>query len=140
VKGVKRDKKDAVFSDLIRLRVNYTCENCGHCEGGKSQAIQCAHIISRKYKLVRYHPDNAFCLCASCHMNFTDHPLLFADFVREKQGSELPDIIREIAYSKRKIIKLEYEDMHKDYLKQLKAMSQKRSDGDMGRLEFEYPL
>jgi hypothetical protein len=137
---MKRDKKDTVFSDLVRLRANYICESCGHNEGGKSQAIQCAHIISRKYKLVRYHPDNAFCLCASCHMNFTDHPLLFADFVREKQGDELPDIIREIAYSKRKIIKLEYEDMYKDYRRQLKEMQLLRDNGVCGRLEFIYPL
>lgn len=137
---MKRDKKDALFSDLVRLRANYICESCGHNEGGKSQAIQCAHIISRKYVLTRYHPDNAFCLCASCHMNFTDHPLLFADFVRSKQGNELPDIIREIAYSKRKVIKPEWEDMHRDYLKQYKDMKAKRDSGEMGRIEFIYPL
>jgi hypothetical protein len=73
-------------------------------------------------------------------MNFTDHPLLFADFVRSKQGNELPDIIREIAYSKRKVIKPEWEDMHRDYLKQYKDMKAKRDSGEMGRIDFIYPL
>ena len=138
--GVKRDKYDTVFSDLIRLRTNYTCENCGYQTQGKCTSIQCAHIISRKYKLTRYHPDNAFCLCAKCHMNFTDHPLLFADFVKSKQGEELPAIIREIAYSKRKVIKLEWEDMYKDYRAQLKEMQSKRDAGEVERIDFDYPL
>lgn len=73
-------------------------------------------------------------------MNFTDHPLLFADFVREKQGQELPEIVREIAYSKRKVTAVEWNDMHKDYLQQYKDMVKKREAGCTDRIDFIYPL
>ena len=59
------------------------CENCG-----TSNALQCAHIISRKYSHTRTDLDNAFCLCASCHMTFTDNPVEFGKFTIEQIGEE----------------------------------------------------
>lgn len=138
--AVKRTKFDSIFSDLVRLRTEYTCENCGYCTGGKALDMHCAHIISRTYKLTRYHPDNAMTLCARCHDYYGKHPVQFGDFVREKQGDEMPDIIREIAHSKRKVIKLEWEDLYQDYRKQYKEMLKKRDAGETGRIDFIYPL
>ena len=51
------------------------CMNCGN-----SHALQCAHIISRKYGNTRTDLENAFCLCASYHMRFTDNPVEFGKF------------------------------------------------------------
>ena len=59
---------------------------CMHC--GNTNALQCAHIISRKYGQTRTDLDNAFCLCASCHMTFTDNPVEFGKFTIEQIGEE----------------------------------------------------
>jgi len=59
------------------------CMNCGHTD-----ALQCAHIISRKYSNTRTDLDNAFCLCASCHMTFTDNPVEFGKFTIDQIGED----------------------------------------------------
>ena len=72
-KGAKA-KADRLFSLIIRAR--------GHCEScGSTSNLQCAHIVSRRYSHTRCDQRNAFCLCAKCHMHFTDHPVEFAEFV-----------------------------------------------------------
>jgi len=73
-RGAKR-KCDVLFSQLIRARG--WCERCG-----STANLQCAHIISRRYAHTRTDLENAYCLCAGCHMFFTDHPVEFARFVR----------------------------------------------------------
>ena len=59
------------------------CMKCGN-----AHALQCAHIISRKYARTRTDLDNAFCLCASCHMYFTDNPVEFGQFTIDQIGEE----------------------------------------------------
>jgi hypothetical protein len=46
------------------------CENCG--EEGYAK-LQAAHVLSRRYAATRTDEANAFCLCARCHMRFTEH-------------------------------------------------------------------
>ena len=59
------------------------CMNCG-----TTNALQCAHIISRKYSHTRTDLNNAFCLCASCHMTFTDNPVEFGKFTIDQIGED----------------------------------------------------
>lgn len=54
-------KLDRDFS--LRVRLRNKCERCG-----KTENLQCAHIISRTYQQVRWDEDNALCLCAGCHI------------------------------------------------------------------------
>jgi hypothetical protein len=56
-----RDKADDLFAELIRSR-GY-CQRCG-----KTERLQCAHIITRIHAPTRCLPQNAWCLCAGCHM------------------------------------------------------------------------
>ncbi len=42
--------------------------------------------MSRRYAQTRTRLDNAFCLCAGCHMHFTEWPLSFATFVEQHIG------------------------------------------------------
>lgn len=58
------------------------CESCG-----STIAIQCAHIIGRKYNRTRTDLNNAFCLCGHCHAIFTDFPMRFAAFVKQTIGT-----------------------------------------------------
>lgn len=49
--------------------------------------LQWAHIIPRGYHSVRWDEDNAFCLCSSCHMYYTYHPIEWEEFVVRKIGA-----------------------------------------------------
>ena len=59
---------------------------CMKCNS--THALQCAHIISRKYSQTRTDLNNAFCLCASCHMYFTDNRVDFGKFTIDQIGEE----------------------------------------------------
>ena len=84
---MKRDKRDAVFSLLIRERSNWTCERCGcYVPEGERQRLHCSHIVSRKYRRLRWEPLNAVSHCAMCHSHLTDRPHEFGRWVDEKLG------------------------------------------------------
>ncbi len=72
-------KATSLHSRIVRARG--ACENCGRTEN-----LQCAHVVSRRYAQTRTRLDNAFCLCAGCHMHFTEWPLSFATFVEQQIG------------------------------------------------------
>ena len=77
-KGAK-GRATRLHAQIVRARGE--CESCG-----STNALQCAHIISRKYARTRTMLENAFCLCASCHMTFTDNPVDFSQFVLDRIG------------------------------------------------------
>ena len=68
---------DRLFSLLIR-----EAGKCFKCQS--TYHLQCAHIISRTYKAIRYNPDNALCLCQKCHFYYTYHYIEWEDFIDEK--------------------------------------------------------
>jgi len=57
---------DRIFSQLVRIRG--ACQRCG-----SPKNLQCAHVISRRYSATRCLPDNAWCLCATCHFHVDQH-------------------------------------------------------------------
>lgn len=66
-------KADAAFSRYIRDR-DGKCMGAGsgpRCSG----ALQCAHIISRRYRAIRWDEANAMALCQAHHMFWTHRPL-----------------------------------------------------------------
>lgn len=79
-KGAKA-KADKYFSQLVRSRG--ACQSCG-----KTENLQCAHIISRRFSHTRCEPSNAYCLCAGCHHYYTDHPVAWGQFVLGKMGED----------------------------------------------------
>lgn len=134
---VKRDKYDAVFSDLIRERANYTCEACGtHIPEGNRQAAHCAHIAGRKNQATRYDSDNAVCLCAKHHFYYTDHPLEFAEWLKYYLGETRYEIVRDKANRIKKWGKGEKDEMLKHYRAELKRLRKLREQGETGFLEF----
>jgi hypothetical protein len=79
----KGDKGKATRLHALIVRSYGKCMKCGN-----EHALQCAHIISRKYANTRTDLDNAFCLCASCHMYFTDNPVEFGTWTLDQIGEE----------------------------------------------------
>lgn len=133
--GIKRDKYDAIFSDLIRERANWTCEYCGIKVEGRS--AHCAHIHGRKSQATRYDPDNAVCLCAKDHYYFTDHPTEFTRWLENYLGEGHLDILREKVNRIKKWYKGEKDEMLKHYKEQKKSLKEKRDEGEIGRIDFE---
>jgi len=54
---------------------------------GCTVGLQCAHIISRSYRSVRWSEDNAMPLCARAHVYYTHHPLEWEAFVLENMSA-----------------------------------------------------
>ena len=79
----KGDKGKATRLHALITRSYGKCMKCGN-----THALQCAHIISRKYGHTRTDLENSFCLCASCHMYFTDNPVDFGHFTIDQIGEE----------------------------------------------------
>src|SRR3990167_3235983 len=65
---------DKLFSQLIRSR-----GKCQRCFSDKN--LQCAHVVSRVNKHLRWNEDNALSLCLRCHI-FWMHksPLEFSEW------------------------------------------------------------
>ncbi len=41
--------------------------------------LQCAHVVSRRYRATRWVKENAVALCAAHHLYWTHHPLEWMD-------------------------------------------------------------
>lgn len=95
---------DRLFSPFIKNRD-------GGCVIGRMGAtdcwgpLECAHLLRRGFKAVRWDPRNAVTLCAGHHTFMTEHPLVWADWreqyagpvtmrdlLRRAYGGEKPDV------------------------------------------------
>jgi len=131
---VKLDKRDKLFSVLVREGAAQRCEACGATE-----ALTCSHHVSRKYMALRWSPDNAVCHCFSCHRIFTDNPLKHADWIREHVGEEMYESLKERARPVTKLSKADKEDIYENLKNSWNFMQQQRREGAEGRLEFSSP-
>ncbi len=73
-------KADKVFSLYIRER-DGRCSCCG-----ESHRLQCMHVISRRYRRLRWNPKNAVAGCLMCHAEYTNKPLEWEDWVEQRFG------------------------------------------------------
>lgn len=62
MKGTKMRSVDNLFSKVIRSRDG----KCLHC--GKTENLQCSHVLPRTYISVRWNTENAITLCYRCHI------------------------------------------------------------------------
>ena len=95
--GIKRDKHDAVFSDLVRCRNNYTCEMCDkeYPDSSTRGGLHCSHYFGRRHQSTRYHPDNGFCLCFGCHRKVEEDPKFHTEWVISRLGSGCYELLCE---------------------------------------------
>jgi 5-methylcytosine-specific restriction protein A len=92
-KARKAKLKDAdrLFSEYIRTRDNWTCQCCGRTRENGA-AIQCAHIVSRRYRATRWSRSNAIALCSKCHVYYTYRVLEFEVFIEERYPGRLAEL------------------------------------------------
>ena len=94
---VKRDKRDDVFSKLVRERAENSCEWCGKYCGPKHEngRLDCSHIFSRRHMATRWHPDNAVAHCFSCHLKYGENPLAASRWLVDHFGRGYVDLLEE---------------------------------------------
>ena len=73
------DKLDKAWSKAIRERDDNECQWCG------GEGTQAAHVIPRRYRILRWDWGNGICLCGGCHMwKWHENPLEAADWFENK--------------------------------------------------------
>ena len=94
---------DPLFAKVVRLS--------GSCTACLSHdRIQCAHIVSRRYRATRWDRDNAMPLCAKCHTYYTHRPLEWEAWVVSRIGEGRWFDLKARALAGRKWTRAELED------------------------------
>ena len=134
--ALKRDALDALFSDLIRERNGWNCEHCGKNFAHDTLNLHCAHVIGRRITRLRHSPNNAIACCATCHHYFTDRPMEWTAFIRNKFGDTVMDELVRLSNMSCKFPKGWKKEARAHYRQEQAAMKEKRMAGDTGYLEF----
>lgn len=111
-KNVRRSlekRADQVFSLWIRNR-DGKCRGCG-----TTKHLQCAHIVSRRYRAVRWTPSNAVALCRGCHMFFTMRPLEWDVWVVKNIGATVYAGLKKQALAGIRTSEIDYAGIIKAY-------------------------
>ena len=134
---IKRDKWDVLFSQLIRERVGWKCEESGkHYPEGQRQGLHCSHFWSRRHLATRWHPWNACSLGYGAHQKFTGDPGLHSWWYRELVGQAKMERIAKLAQTPVKWTKDEKDDLYEHMKLCLQFIHQRRTDGETGRIEI----
>ncbi len=136
---MKRDKRDIVFSKLVRERANWTCERCGrYFPFGERSGLDCSHFFGRRYLRLRWHPDNAAAHCRGCHGFLSENPDEFMRWIEGHIGEGRIEMLRERRNDNRiKYTKRDKEEIHAHLKSELQRLESLRAEGKEGRLEFE---
>ena len=138
----RRDKRDALFSELVRERASWLCEKCGAKPAPRM--LHCSHFFGRCYRSTRWHPDNAAAHCFGCHQWFTDNPIEFSYWIRfhfGKRGGHLGHVgrIQRLSRVVAAFKKHDLAEIEADLKVELQLMRGARAKGVVGRIEFAAP-
>lgn len=117
--AIKRDKRDILFSRIIRARAGWRCEACGTSYKDRPQGLHCSHLFSRRHKSTRWDEDNAFAHCFGCHQRLGGDPVEFVAWAVSRLGQDKVDALRLKAHSVTKFTKAELELIHADLKQRL---------------------
>lgn len=131
--GIKRSKADAVFSDWVRERDDWTCQRCQAQFEKPNIGLHNSHFFSRAKRATRFEPDNCVALCYKCHEHFTAEdtfrggPLLtqeHKDFVFKRLGQERFLRLELLSHTTQKIDESSVVLVYKALLKEMKENRQ----------------
>ena len=135
--GIKRTPLDAVFSDLVRERADWTCQCCGkHYPDRKGSGLHASHYFGRRGKSTRWFGDNVYAHCFGCHQKLGSSPHEFRSFVFEQLGEDRYDALVLRANKPRKYSKAEQKEMQAHFKAQLEHLRKRRREGEIGVIEF----
>lgn len=118
---IRVDKRDAVFSLIVRLKARYVCEACGRFYP-KGHGLQASHFYGRRHKATRWSFDNCAAHCFSCHRRFTENPLEFTAWVKKYLGDTRYDELTRRHAQIVKRTKAELEELYQHLKSELKAL------------------
>lgn len=75
-----KNRATIAHSKYVRAR-DGKCVRCGRTEN-----LQCAHIVGRRAAYTRTDEGNAVALCPACHLQLTEHPHEHVQFFTEYLG------------------------------------------------------
>ena len=134
---IKRTPLDAVFSDLVRERADWTCEVCGkEFPDRKGSGIHASHYWGRAGKSTRWHGDNVFAHCFGCHQKLGSRPHEFTAWVFKQLGETRYDWLTTRAHTPKKYSKKDRKEMQTHFEAQLEDIRQRRREGQIGIIEF----
>lgn len=144
----KMERLSAPVRWMCKARVNWQCESKHWIDaqdirlfhGAKpnhASVKEWAHVLSRVYKSLMWHPLGALCLCHDCHKLFTQNPLLWSEFMSWYYGPDVYESIKREGQTITKWTNADKREMLKYYHKELEAMKNKILDGVPFPLEFQ---
>ena len=143
---MKTNPLDKVFSKLVRLRPaprGWVCERCGKQYDSSSTGLHCSHFVGRSHRGLRWYPYNAAAHCHGCHSYLGGHPLEFSiwidAYLSEWCENIGPNDLRILSGSTPHFKKHDLSEIQSHLKKELSRVSEMRSDGVTGRIEFTTP-
>lgn len=128
---------DKWFSWAVRERAQWTCEKCGIQFRPPTSQLQCSHLFSRKHNISRWHPDNAFAHCASCHAWLESRPPEFAAWARERLGGKRYEELRRYHNQVVNFRKSDFDAIAAHYRSEYKRLEDVRLTGVSGWIQIE---
>lgn len=104
-----RNRADRLWSEAVRVR-DGSCQRCGRQR--PEIVLQAAHVISRRYKAVRWNLLNGVALCMGCHHFAHMQPVEWDWKVQELIGKETYESLRSEALNYvRKLKRIDLEEV-----------------------------
>jgi len=95
---IKITSADRYFSLCVRKRANWKCERCFLAYPPQpTQALHCAHFMSRGNWSVRFDPRNACSLDMGCHLYFGGRPAEFYDWYAARVGLDVVEEVKRLS-------------------------------------------
>lgn len=134
--GIKRDKRDKIFSMLVRERATWRCERCGKHHPPPTNALHCAHFYTRRARGTRWDPDGAAALCYGCHQHLDSHPEEKKNFVLFLLGEDKYDQLTRRYNKPHKLTKIQMEELYQHLKSEHERLQALREEGKVGWLNF----
>lgn len=141
--GIKRDALDALFSEYIRTRDNWTCQVCGKKfdpdDGNSRKGLHCAHCFSRATKQTRWDESNAVAMCGWCHSNPRNENAMDSNvkekykWFRGRLGDTAFDIMEFRFRNAGKFTKPDKYSLKRVFADELKKLKQKNEGAILGK-------
>jgi hypothetical protein len=132
---MKRDALDAVFSDLVRERDDWSCRRCGtHFPDRKGRDVHCSHFFSRIYNTTRWYLDNCLTLCAKCHDHVGKNPHDHTQLVLRELGPMRYQWLLERKNEIKRYRNSDKKEMRQYFKRCLEVLLDMRRNGETGQL------
>lgn len=103
-----RNKADRLWSEAVRARDGF-CQRCGRQP--PEIVLQAAHVLSRRYKAIRWDLRNGLALCLGCHHFAHKQPVEWDWFVRDRLGEMYDELRHEAVDYVRRVKKIDLEEV-----------------------------